>query len=63
MAWPQTRDIIQTICWLSIIFLLGLGKSAGLGISDNIMHSGITVAHLLAVGMAYIIYAFWKRYI
>lgn len=63
MSWISVRATIMTIAILSIIFLLGFGKGAGLGLTDNIAHSGITIAHVIAVGYAYILFAFYKRYI
>lgn len=63
MSWITARSTIQAIAWLSIFFLLGFGKGIGLGLADNIAHTGLTIAHFIALGLGYIIFAFWQRYI
>jgi len=63
MSWLSTREVIIAISGISIFFLLGFGSGINLGLTQNIYHSGITIAHLIAAGFAYILFAFYKRYI
>lgn len=63
MSWLSVRSTIIAISWVSIFFLLGLGNMVGLGLTESIKNTGITMAHLISVGFAYIIFAFYKGYI
>jgi hypothetical protein len=63
MSWVTHRNTIQAVAWVSLFFLLGGGNLIGLGLTENIKSSGITIAHWLAAGMAYIIWSFYARYI
>lgn len=63
MSWLTARSTILAINWVSIFFLFGLGNMIGLDLTQNIAHSGITMAHILGAGQAYILFAFWNKYI
>lgn len=63
MGWVNIRNTIIAICVLSIVFLLGFGKTAHLGLTDEILNMGITIAHIIAAGLGFILFAFWQKYI
>lgn len=64
MSWISVRESIYAIGILSIFFLLNGGHLIGLGsVTDNIAHSGITLAHWLALGWGYVLFMFWQKYI
>ena len=63
MNWIGTRPTIVTIAIITILALAGLGGGVGVSITASEVFGGFTWAHLLLVGQAFILFAFWKRYI
>jgi len=64
MGWLTHRVTIITISVISLLILFGLGSSVGIVVSGTeILNSGITWLHLMAIGQVYIAFMLWKRYI
>ena len=60
MSWVSVRQTTYTILVIAIAFVLGFGKGMGMGLTDNIASSGITPAHLIAVGLGVVIFWLYK---
>jgi len=63
MGWLSTRTTIMTIVIVAAAILFGFGKSVGITPTSQILNTGITWAQVIAIGMIYIFFMFWKRYI
>lgn len=63
MSWITVKETILAISWVSIFFLLGFGKFIGIDLTGDIRSSGISMAQILAAGQAYILFAFYNKYI
>lgn len=62
MTWFSMRNNLIAIGTISA-FLLLLGNRVGINPSSEIFNTGITLFHLIGIGLVYQVIALWKRYI